>query len=238
MYLIKTKIIPYSGLLCKLVNVTNQKLEPTHICYALRGIAEVIEMLTKKEIQVSSSFYEYVTENSIYERFGEYPLDVARVNTWKIYSFDIQDKMKNIELYSDWLDSEIENVLRTGYTSRFGLVKLSAFCTPEIFEKVTKIMPLKDFIEKITFSCSNQVLAQSCGNILSKVCTVELKNCIKWIISCYLNENFEKIGKRRFLEVALPRILSDHKLAGNIILKKCEPFDKLELTLLAITGMS
>ena len=225
-------------LMIRLIEVCSEQLEPTQLCYALRGIAESLELLEKKKISLSTPFYDSLPNNHIYDRFGEHPLDVVRINTWKIYSIDTSHKIAKKELYKEKLKSEIESLFRSEKSSRFELIKLTAFCDKRIFDELCEVFPIDNLVNRVITTGSTQSLAPLCGNILARVCQIVTKQCVDAVMSCYNleMEEFDSNAKRLFGDVVLPKMLSENKIAGDMIIDKCRPFTEVRLTHLAITG--
>lgn len=87
---------------------TSGHLEPTQLCYCLRALAESLEYLTKKKVAVSGELYHFLGEKKFFGKFGEHPLDVVRVNAWKIYKMAHEEKFKNIDSQEEYFKNEVK----------------------------------------------------------------------------------------------------------------------------------
>ena len=212
-------------------------MEPTQLCYALRGLAESFEFFQKKKIELSPSVYRRLPDSDLFSRFGEHPLDVVRINTWKIYSIYILQKVINKSENENELKIELKNISKFEKRSRFQLIKLTAFCDPRIFPDLCAQIPLSQLIRMVVQCGGTQSLAPICGNLLARIFENSKENCIEEIMKCYLELEFEENAQRLFIEVILPKILTGGAEAGEIIIEKCRPFSDPRLTQLAITGM-
>ena len=98
-------------------------LEPTHLCNAIRGLCESLGINRK---QVEDDFY--LTLEPLFEALAEHPLDVVRVNIWKMYKMTIESKLLNFEENKTTLQDEINLIKNQKIQKRFNMVKLSALC--------------------------------------------------------------------------------------------------------------
>ena len=101
-------------------------LEPTHLCNAIRGLCESLGV---NRNQIEDDFY--LTLEPLFEALAEHPLDVVRVNIWKMYKMTIESKLLNFEHNKTALQNEINLIKSQKIQKRFNMVKLSALCADQ-----------------------------------------------------------------------------------------------------------
>lgn len=148
---------------------TSGELEPTQLCYCLRALAEALECLAKKKISISQNLYDCLATKKIYGQFGEHPLDVVRVNTWKIYKMAHDEKFKNADNEEKYFKTEVKSIIESGISTRFDLVRLSTFIDQRVFCHVSEVMPIRLIIPRILQVGATQSLSPLVGGIFAKL---------------------------------------------------------------------
>ena len=70
--------------------------------------------------------------DAIFEALAEHPLDVVRVNVWKMFKLSIEAKLTCNKFDEDYFKDEMANVIKSQKVhKRFDMVKLSAFCSDQ-----------------------------------------------------------------------------------------------------------
>ena len=103
-------------------------LEPTHLCNNIRGLCEALETMKEQisENTKCAAFWEGL--EPLFEALGEHPLDVVRVNIWKMLRMSIDMKLQSLNSSKEELISFIESIKSQKLQKRFTMVKVASLC--------------------------------------------------------------------------------------------------------------
>ena len=93
-----------------------------------RGLCEALETMKESISENTRGVGFWKGLEPLFEALGEHPLDVVRVNIWKMLRMSIEMKLQNLNSYKEELISFIENIKSQKLQKRFTLVKVASLC--------------------------------------------------------------------------------------------------------------
>jgi hypothetical protein len=96
-------------------------LQPTQICYAVRGLTESVEFFQRKKILLAEEIYSLLQKSGFLTKMSEHPLDVVRVNSWKLIKIVANHKLaalKDSEELKSKMRGEILAIVSNGFATR------------------------------------------------------------------------------------------------------------------------
>ena len=209
-------------------------LEPTHLCNNIRGLCEALETMKESVSENPKGPEFWMGLEPLFEALGEHPLDVVRVNIWKMLRMSIEMKLQNLNSYKEELISFIENIKSQKLQKRFTMVKVASLCgaleSYRLLEKYYnesnngKSELIKDVIRMSTISTLSPIAAEIISNISRFGDNGLIKNVVDELLDYFSDlceesraENVSQ-EKRVFQDILLPKVLKSNKSLGGAIL--------------------
>ena len=116
-------------------------LQPTQICYAVRGLTESVEFFQRKKIVLADEIYSLLQKSEFLTKMSEHPLDVVRVNSWKLIKIVAKQKLaslKDDEESKTKLRDEILAIVNNGFATRSETIWLTHLMEPTVLSSGVK----------------------------------------------------------------------------------------------------
>jgi len=226
-------------------------LEPTHLCNNIRGLCEALEIMKESVAENPKGRVFWIGLEPLFEALGEHPLDVVRVNIWKMLRMSIEMKLRNLNSYKEELISFIENIKSQKLQKRFTMVKVASLCgaleSYRLLEKYYNISKndksselIKDVIRMSTFSTLSPIAAEIISNISRFGDSDLVNNVVDELLDYFFDlceesraENVSQ-EKRVFQDILLPKVLKSNRSLGGAILDRCAPYKRINHIQMAI----
>jgi len=202
-----------------IITSCRQMLEPTHLCNAVRGLAEALQ-LNREDLDVQF----YCSLDAIFEALAEHPLDVVRVNVWKMYKLSVEAKLTKFEANQADLRNEMVNVIKNRKVhKRFDMVKLSAFCGDERTYRM--LCGMHTDLASIVIRSSAYHLSPIGADVIASIVNYDPDHVARAFLTYWaeINSGFASHNEKRlFIDVLVPKVLKPRQSLAPIILDQCQ----------------